>query len=340
MEATRNSLPPSSPDAPPEKISAFVTAYQLNGTGGGRILDDTQLHAVWHSEEAALWLHLDFRHDDVMTYLHSLAELDEAVIEALLEEDTRPRVARFGRGVVTTLRGINFNPGAARDDLISLRVWMTPKRLITLRRRPLHAVSVVRERIDSGDGAESIPDLTAWLTETLVDQVGDVTHQLDGRLAELEEAQLNDPEDVDSDDLTRIRRSLINLRRFMGPQRDCLAQLAQGPLWLDEETKVSLRESANQLSRYTEDFNAMQERAHILQEQYWSEHNEQLNERMYMLAIVTTVFLPLSFLTGLLGINVGGIPGAENPYAFTIFIALTLAIGIAVMALLKRKHWW
>ncbi|MGC3873151.1 zinc transporter ZntB [Halomonas sp. GXIMD04776] len=339
MAASSDNLPTTS-DTPPPQASAFVTAYQLDGVGGGTLLDNAQLHALWNNDDAALWLHLDFRHDDVMTYLHSLAELDEAVIEALLEEDTRPRVARFGRGIVTTLRGINFNPGAARDDLISLRVWMTPKRLITLRRRPLHAVSVVRERIDSGDGAESIPDLAAWLTETLVDQVGDVTHQLDERLAELEDAQLGDTENVDSDDLTRIRRPLINLRRFMGPQRDCLAQLAQGPLWLDEETKVSLRESANQLSRYIEDFNAMQERALILQEQLWSEHNEQLNQRMYMLAIITTVFLPLSFLTGLLGINVGGIPGAQSPYGFIVFIGITLVLGIAVMALLKRKHWW
>ncbi|SHE37292.1 zinc transporter [Modicisalibacter ilicicola DSM 19980] len=340
MAASSDTLPMAAPDTPPARTSAFVTAYCLDGTGGGTLLDADQLHRLWNSNEPSLWLHLDFRHDDVMTYLHSLAGLDEAVIEALLEEDTRPRVARFGRGVVTTLRGINFNPGAARDDLISLRVWMTPKRLITLRRHPLHAVSVVRERIDGGDGALTIPDLVAWLTETLVDQVGDVTHQLDENLARMEEAQLTDQAEIDADDLARIRRPLINLRRFMGPQRDCLSQLAQGPLWLDEETKVSLRESANQLSRYVEDFNAMQERALILQEQLWSEHNERLNQRMYMLAIITTVFLPLSFLTGLLGINVGGIPGAESPYGFTVFIGITLVIGVLVMLLLKRKHWW
>lgn len=324
-----------------EQAGAFVCAYRLDGAGGGQLLDDRELRQAWNSDEAPLWLHLDFRHEDAIEYLQSLANLDDAVVEALLEEDTRPRVARFGRGVVTTLRGINFNPGAARDDLISLRVWLTPKRLITLRRRTLHAVNVVRERIDSGEGALSVPDLVAWLAETLVDQVGDVTHQLDENLASLEDAQLaDDAGNLGADDLTRLRRPLINLRRFMGPQRDCLAQLAQGPLWLDEETKVSLRESANQLSRYVEDFNAMQERALILQEQLWSEHNERLNQRMYMLAIVTTVFLPLSFLTGLLGINVGGIPGADNPRAFTIFIGITLALGALVMALLKRKHWW
>ncbi|SFH84143.1 zinc transporter ZntB [Modicisalibacter xianhensis] len=339
--ATPNDTAPAAPTtSSPPQTGAFVVAYRLDGKGGGQALDTTQLHQAWHQDEAPLWLHLDFRHDDVMDYLHSLAGLDEAVIEALLEEDTRPRVARFGRGVVTTLRGINFNPGAAPEDLISLRVWITPKRLITLRRRSLHAVSVVRERIDSGQGALSIPDLLAWMIETLVDQVGDVTHQLEERMAELEDAQLADDGCFEADDLTRLRRPLITLRRFMGPQRDCLAQLAQGPLWLDEETKVSIRESANQLSRYVEDFNAMQERALILQEQLWSEHNEQLNQRMYMLAIITTVFLPLSFLTGLLGINVGGIPGAESPYGFAAFLGITLTVGLLVLGLLKRKHWW
>ncbi len=320
--------------------SAFVTAYRLDGRGGGEQLDNDTLHHAWDSDNAPLWLHLDFRHDDVTDYLDSLAGLEEAVVEALLEPDTRPRVARFGRGVVTTLRGINFNPGAAPDDLISLRVWVTPKRLITLRRRSLHAVSVVRERIDAGEGALSIPDLVAWLAETLVDQVGDVTHQLEERMAELEDAQLAERGNLNVDELTRIRRPLITLRRFMGPQRDCLSQLAQGPLWLDDDSKVSIRESANQLSRYVEDFNAMQERALILQEQLWSEHNEQLNQRMYMLAIVTTVFLPLSFLTGLLGVNVGGIPGADSPLGFTLFVTITVTVGIGVMALLKRKHWW
>ena len=320
--------------------SAFVTAYRLDGSGGGQVLDDTELQRTWNSDDAPLWMHLDFRHDDVSDYLHSLAGLDDAVIAALLEADTRPRVARFGRGLVTTLRGINFNPGEAPDDLISLRVWMTSKRLITLRRRPLLAVNVVREHIDRGEGALSIHDLVAWMAETLVDQVGEVSHQLEERMAELEDAQLGSGNDFDPDELIRIRRPLITLRRFMGPQRDCLAQLAQGSLGLDEESQVSIRESANRLSRYVEDFHALQERALILQEQLWSEHNEKLNQRMYMLAIITTVFLPLSFLTGLLGINVGGIPGAESPYGFSVFILITLIIGALVMVLLKRKHWW
>ncbi|WFF40270.1 zinc transporter ZntB [Salinicola endophyticus] len=322
-----------------EGDTALVAAYELNGNGGGSLLSVRQLREAWQSPERPLWMHLDFRHADVGTYLEEIAGLDEAAIEALLEEDTRPRVAKFRYGAVSTLRGINLNPGAAPEDLISLRIWISANRLITLRRRPLKSVSEVRDRIDRGEGALSVPDLLAWLTETLVDNVGDVAHQLDDRLGKLEEDQLSDSE-VDPDDLSQLRRSLITLRRFMGPQRDCLEQIAHGSDSFDEDTRVSIRESANQLSRYVEDFHAMQERALILQEQLLNEHNERLNQRMYMLAIVTTVFLPLSFLTGLLGINVGGIPGANSHYGFAVFVAITAVVGGGVMWLLKRKHWW
>lgn len=322
-----------------EDESALVAAYELDGNGGGTLLSVRQLREAWNDPDKMLWMHLDFRHDDVMEYLEGIAGLDEAPIEALLEEDTRPRVAKFRNGAVSALRGINLNPGAAPEDLISLRIWIAPKRLITLRRRPLRSVSEVRERIDNGEGALSIPDLLAWLAEQLVDKVGDMSHKLDDRLGEMEEDQISDRE-IDPDDLSRVRRSLITLRRFMGPQRDCLEQIAQGPDWFDEDTKVSIRETANQLSRYVEDFHAMQERALVLQEQLFSEHNERMNQRMYMLAIVTTVFLPLSFLTGLLGINVGGIPGADSPYGFLIFLGITAVVGGWVMWLLKRKHWW
>lgn len=319
--------------------TALVAAYELDGHGAGELLSVRALREAWPDSQRTLWMHLDFRHDDVGQYLNELAHLDEAAIEALLEEDTRPRVAKFRDGVVSTLRGINLNPGAAPEDLISLRIWIAPKRLITLRRRPLRSVSEVRESLDKGEGALSIPDLLAWLTESLVDKVGDVAHQIDDGLGELEEDQLSDRE-IDPDDLSRHRRSLVTLRRFMGPQRDCLEQIAHGPDWFDEDTQVSIRESANQLSRYVEDFHAMQERALILQEHLLSEHNERLNQRMYMLAIVTTVFLPLSFLTGLLGINVGGIPGSDSPYGFAIFLLITVIVGGWVMLVLKRKRWW
>ena len=71
--------------------SAFVTAYRLDGRGGGVELDNEALHRAWDSDNAPLWLHLDFRHDDVTDYLGSLAGLEEAVIEVLKEGRVRTK---------------------------------------------------------------------------------------------------------------------------------------------------------------------------------------------------------------------------------------------------------
>ncbi|WP_106478760.1 zinc transporter ZntB [Phytohalomonas tamaricis] len=319
--------------------TSFVAAYRLDGQGGGEALDNQALQERWQHDDGQLWMHLDFSFDDVNTYLHDIAALHEDVIEALVEEDTRPRVARFSGGLVTTLRGVNLNPGSAPEDMLSLRVWITPNRLITLRRRPLQSVLRVREYLHAGEGARNVAELLAGMADAIIDRVGDLSHRIDTQLGELEENQLNDI-DIDGDDLTRVRRPLITLRRFMEPQSHCLSKLAEDTSGLDETARLWLRESANLLYRYVEDFNAMQERALILQEQIWNEHNERLNERMYLMAIMTAIFLPLTFLTGLLGINVGGIPGAESPLGFVSVVFLSLLVGAGVMAVLKRWHWW
>ncbi len=321
-------------------LSSFVVAYRLDGQGSGTPLDPESLARIWHHDEAQLWMHLDFTHKDVDHFLGTIAELNEDIIEALTEEDTRPRVAVFKGGRITTLRGVNLNPGADPDDLISLRVWLTENRLITVRRRPLQSITRVRAYLDAGEGARNVGELLAGMADTLVDRVGDLTHQIDDSLGELEERQtLRDGADITSADLADIRQPLITLRRFMEPQYHCLARLAEDDIF-DETARLWLREASNQLFRYVEDFRAMQERALILQEQLWNSHNERLNERMYLMAIMTAIFLPLTFLTGLLGINVGGIPGADSPAGFAVVVGLSMLVGAGVMAVLKKWRWW
>ena len=91
--------------------------------------------------------------------------------------------------------------------------------------------------------------------------------------------------------------------------------------------------------RHLEDLDAIRERAAVTQEELQSRLAEQQNIRMYVLSIVAAIFLPLGFLTGLLGINVGGIPGSDNPSAFVIFV-LILASLLALQVLYFRKKKW
>ena len=100
-----------------------------------------------------------------------------------------------------------------------------------------------------------------------------------------------------------------------------------------------MREASDQLSRYLEDLDEARDRAAVTQEELVNRLSEQMNNKMYLLSIVAAIFLPLGFLTGLLGINVGGIPGADSKLGFTTFLILLLTVVIFQFWLFKKKKW-
>ncbi len=101
---------------------------------------------------------------------------------------------------------------------------------------------------------------------------------------------------------------------------------------------MRLREISDRTTRYVEDLDSIRDRAAVTQEELNNRIAEQMNKTMYVLSLVAGIFLPLGLLTGLLGINVGGIPGTENKWAFTIFSILLLGIAAAQVWLFKRKN--
>ena len=316
---------------------AFVAAYRLDTRGHGTAITQDALLQTWRQCNDPLWLHLDLTApSNIEHYLHDIAQLDTTQCTAMCEEVTRPRVAHFGNGLLTTLRGINTSPEAEYDDLVTLRIFMSSNRLITVRRRPLKPIEDVMGLLAEGAGPHSAPELLGMLADRIVDQFGDRMTALDETLSELEKQQL-DEGDVDMDQLSVLRRPMITLRQFMEPQYACLSRLAEATDGLEPMTRLIMRESANQQYRYIEDVRAMQERALILQEQMWNSHNEKLNNRLYQLSFISVLFLPLSFLTGLLGINVDGMPGSHDaPYAFWAVVGICIVLTIALIVMMKR----
>jgi zinc transporter len=140
--------------------------------------------------------------------------------------------------------------------------------------------------------------------------------------------------------LAELRRESISLRRYIAPQRDMLARLAHERIaWLTESDKMLLRETAERTARYVEDIDAARERALISQEELNNRLAERMNRAMYTLSIVAAIFLPLGLLTGLLGINVGGIPGTESPWAFMIVTVFLVVLAIVLIAWFKKLKW-
>ena len=108
---------------------------------------------------------------------------------------------------------------------------------------------------------------------------------------------------------------------------------------LSDAQAFELREQTDRTTRYVEDLDLTRERAMLLQEELRSRIAEQQNQRMYVLSLVTAIFLPLSFLTGVFGMNVMGLPGVENPWGFVWVAGSMLILALVAALWMRRKQW-
>lgn len=317
----------------------LVRAYLLDGAGGGRPLDWPGVRR-WVPEEGFLWVHLDRASETARRWMVAESGLGQLACEALLAEDTRPRSAEFEDGLIVILRGVNLNPGADPEDMVSIRLWIDRHRIISVRLRRLMAVVDISDRLEAGRGPEGPPDLLVDLAARLVERMGPVIDDFEDAADDIENALLATVGHELRGRLAELRRRVIGLRRYIAPQRDVMARLAGERVpWLDDLHRMRLRETADRITRYVEDLDSVRDRAAVTQDELSSRLAEQTNRNMYVLAIVAGVFLPLGLLTGLLGINVGGIPGADTPWAFAAVAAGLVVLGAVELWLLRRLKW-
>ena len=304
----------------------LVSAFALDGEGRARPLE-----RATERGEAGEWVWLHFERDlpETERWLTNGSHLSEPLVEALLEEETRPRHAPFDDGALVILRGVNLNTGAAAHEMISLRLFVSPTLVVSLRRHPIFAVQDIREACARGRGPGSAGQLLADIVEGMTDRIAREVEGMEDALDDLEERAIGaEPERVRADILS-LRRRALPMKRFLAPQREALHALARAPFdFLDEGARTLIAEEADRTVRLVEALDALRERAGLLQEEVTGIVADRMNRNTYTLSIVAAIFLPLGFLTGLLGINVGGMPGTENPYAFWMTVAACVALAV------------
>jgi zinc transporter len=319
--------------------TGLIHACLLDGKGGGRILSWDEVQS-WSASMGSLWLHFDYTDELARDWILNNSELDALVADALITDETRPRATGIGEGLLIALRGVNLNPGSDPDDMVAVRLWVDNERIISTRKRKLLSINDILSQLEKGKGPESGAEFIIDLADRLVWRMSDTVDMLEDEIDELEGRVLSDSSSSVRFDLAALRKQTIMLRRYLSPQRDALARLMiEKVSWIDDTHRMKLREVSDRLIRHIENIDAVRERAAITQEELISRVSEQLNKRMYVLSVVAAIFLPLGFFTGLLGVNVGGIPGGDNPKAFLVFILLLIVVVIFQVLLFRWKKW-
>lgn len=316
----------------------FVHQVVLNGD---RTLDDVATADMKSiQQDQTIWQHLDLSEPDSYDWIHNRANLDAGIVHTLCADETRPRSLKGKDGVLVVLRGVNTNPGQDPEDMVSIRVWLEKNRILSVRRRRLIAVQDIVNELEKGEGPRTSGEFLTELVDKLADRIGDFVGRIDDRLSDTED-RLEElaPAELRGT-LGSLRREIAVVRRYLAPQRDALDRLNHLQTTIFSERDYQrLRDESDRVSRYLEDLDLARERAVVLQEAFLAQIAQQQNNRMYMLSILSAIFLPLGFLTGLLGINVGGMPGADDDTAFWIFVAM-LGVMVCFQFWILRKLKW
>ena len=317
----------------------LILAYILDGGGGGRKVGWAEISA-WQPKQGVLWLHLDYSSRTSKKWLQQQSGLDDVIGRALTEEDSRPRCTVFHEGLLLSLRGVNMNPGSDPEDMVGIRIWLEKDRIISTRRRRLLSVVDIQEALAKGAGPENTSEFLVQISGRVMERMRHVIDELEDSVADLEDQILSAESRQLRSSLAALRRQAISLRRYLSPQREALSRLlTEKILWLEEADRIRLREIYDQLVRYLEDLDEARDRAAVTQEELVNRLSEQMNSKMYLLSVVAAIFLPLGFLTGLLGINVGGIPGAESSWGFAGFVLLLAAVVFVQIWIFKKNKW-
>ena len=315
----------------------FLEQIILNGDGTCKISESNEAL----NQDQIAWQRLDLSKPQADTWLSENSGLDHSAIMALSAMETRPRSFKDKKGILIILRGVNLNHGYDPEDMVSVRIWFEKKRVVTVQRRPVMSVQDVVQDLEKGQGPKTTGEFLVELVDKIADRIGDYVEEIDNEIEALEDnldnMELVDLRTTHSD----LRKKIATVRRYLAPQRDALDRLNRldSELFSDKDL-IRLREESDRVSRYLEDLDLARERTVVLQEAFLSQVAQQQNNRVYALSIITAVFLPLGFVTGLLGINVGGLPGVEHPLAFWIVCILLLVIAFGIMFIFRKMKWF
>ena len=314
-------------------------AIALGPDGKGHAIEPAAACANAPSRAAFTWVHLDGNADETLAWLKAHGGMPAPVIHALTAMETRPRCDAIEDGALVNLRGLA--EGDAPDDrLVSIRAWVEEGRAVTVGFRPLAGFGDLRTGMDAGairDPGDLISQLAIAITKRLDPVIADLGDLVDDCETELDPDRAFETRRK----IAGARSEAIVYRRFVVPEREALGRLAElGAGWMEEDDRLHLREAADRFARMAEELEAVRERSALVHEQLTDLRAEQIDRRALLLSVVALVFLPLTFLTGLLGMNVDGIPDAHNPHAFLAVCVICGGTAVVIGAWFALAHWF
>lgn len=316
-------------------------AISFENDGSRRTLTSSKIKEKLESG-SSIWIHLDQTNQSSRPFLESISlPSSEIIVNALLSDDVRGRTVKINDGMLAILRGVNLHANQQPESMLSLRCFFSDKLVITVRKYKIFSIVNLKEALLREKGPFDCGEFLLDYSKFAIDNLANELKKLELQIESLEDMIVEEGIKPSLSPVMDIRRSILHYLRHLEPQCEVYNSIHTSQVtWLNKTTRLHLQEYHHNLCRIVGDLQSWKDRARLAHEEISSLTNNKINQKLYILAILTAIFLPLSFLTGLFGVNLSGIPGSQEASAFWIFCTILICFGVFELYLLRSKKWF
>ncbi|MBC3808954.1 transporter [Undibacterium seohonense] len=314
--------------------SGLICGYLFTGRHAGKALHTTDVLQYLNQTQRLepshfLWLHFNLANASTEKWLRENSQSPEEFYESLHQGSRSTRIEHADQHLIAVINDVLHDFTFDPSEIATL--WLNVGRdiMISARRKPLKSVDHLRNAVNAGEIFLSPMELLTHLLRDQADVLTGIVRDATAKIDEVEDHLLAERLSRKRANLGELRRLLVRLQRLLAPEPAALFRLLQKPPgWMADSDVHELRQSTEEFSVVLSDMASLQERIKLLQEEIAAHVGEQNSRSLFVLTIVTVLALPINITTGLMGMNVGGIPWGQNDFGFWIVVALVSLITV------------
>lgn len=320
----------------------MLNCYRFTPGQQPRISHDVQSVRDGLVDESLYWVDLEDPTETEEEILWEIFDFHPLAIEDCIQEHQYPKVDDYGKYLFITIHGVDFGRSNGNIETTELDLFLSEKYIVTYHSRSLQSITQMQVRMREGallsDASPAF--LTYQILDALVKNYLPAIQDFEKRLSRIEEMIIKEPQQRIIDQIFDLKHELLNLKRIIGPQRDVLNRLSRSEFKLvSSAVSIYFRDVYDQIARYADLTESYRDVILLALDAYMSATSNRLNEVMRTLTLISTIFLPLTFITGLFGMNFSVIPWSAHPLGFYGTVFITMIAGTGMYLYFRFKKW-
>jgi magnesium transporter len=326
-----------------EKTRITVMEYD------GRILEEKEMEIAEgcylpKQEPTVTWISVEgIQQVEVLEKLGSCFGLHPLVQEDIMNTDQRPKIEDYGEDLFIVIKRLFYDEGKAEVGSEQISLILRPYAVLSFQEREESVFAPIRERLRNGRGRlrQTGADYLMYaLLDVVVDHYFIVLEKLGEKIEVLEEKLLTDPGASTLGKIQDLKREMLLLRKWVWPLREVISSLERGEfVALQETTRIYLRDVYDHTIQVMDTIEILRDMLSGMVDIYLSSLNNRMNAVMKVLTLIATIFMPLSFITGLWGMNFRNMTPLEWAWGFPATLILMAAIAVFMLITFRRKKW-